>query len=277
MLDFSPDMLYDYGTNKKTEKVILMKKALCAVIAIVICMALLFTGCKDDSTPGSIVDNSSPEQYAQGTVVKSDIKIEEVGAAENVSEESLVSICAEAELFRTNRYYLEGTIYSGDQKMPVILATDGKNIQLTATMSGISFGVLVLDDTTYVIQPSSKVYTELSDLLVKTLGIDDLNVSEFQGMGEGENENSVVKQTAVTINGDAGVCTDFIYDDTSIKLYSIGDKLIQVESLDEKGNISMQIVVDYISAQIPSDQLTLKGLTKTNIPSFLSSFMNIGQ
>ena len=233
-------------------------------------MSLVFSGCKDESSHGSVVDNSNPENYANGSEgmnLQSDMKIEE---GETVSEKNLGT---DTELFMSNSYYLEGTIYSGGEVMPVKLATDGTNIELTATLKGLSFGVLVLDDQTYAIQPQAKVYTELSDLLVKTLGIDDLNVSEFQSIRDSSNEQAAVNQIAVTINGEPGICTDFVYSDTSVKLYSVGDKLVQVENFDNKGTMTMQIVVDSISAQIPADQLSLKGLTKQNIPSFLSSFV----
>lgn len=250
----------------------MMKKTLFSILAVMLCMIFVFAGCGDNSnTPGSIVDNTDGAQNVanSGAPVQSDNKIVE---GETVSESNLG---ADIEIFMSNEYYLEGTIYSDNQAMPVTLATDGTNVQLTATVSGIGFGVLVLDDKTYAIQPNAKVYTELSNMLVSALGLDSsINISDFHSIQQEEGDDEAnIKQTAVTINGTPGLCTDFVYDDTSIKLYSIGDQLIQVENFDEKGNLTMQIVVDEITPQIPSDQLTLKGLTQASVPQFISSFL----
>lgn len=245
-----------------------MKKSFIAILAVMLCFVFVFAGCNSSDKPtGNIVDNSDPVE--QEKLVFSDIKIEE---GETVAESNLG---AEVELFQSGVYYLEGTIYSSGEAMPVLLATDGTNVELTATVSGMSFGILVLEDATYVIQPNAKIYTELSDALIKALGIDDsFNVSEFQSIRDEENdETAKIKQMAVTINGENGLCTEYIYEDTFVKLYSIGDKLVQVENYDMDGTLSMQIVVDSITSQIPSDQLTLKGLSQASVTSFISSFV----
>ena len=159
--------------------------------------------------------------------------------------------------------------------MPVTMSTDGTNVQLTANISGISFGVLVLGDKTYAVLPRTNQYTELSDMLIKALGIEDsISVSEFQDIRNEESDDTAdITQYAVTINGDPGLCTIYTYDDTIVKLYSIGDKLIQVENYDLSGAMTMQIVVDSITSQIPSTQLTLKGLEEASVTSFIKSFM----
>lgn len=255
-----------------------MKKSLCVIIAVIMCMAFVFAGCQPDDTQGSVVDHSSPENYAfgnannngnnDGTPVISDIEIEE---GETVSQASLGT---ETELFLKSNYYLEGTIYTDGEKLPAIIATDGYNLELTAMMGGISIGILILDDQTYTVNPKTKSYTELSDMLVRTLGLNNIDMSSFQNVRDDDNLDANIVQNAVTINGEPGICSDYVYNDTSIKLYSIGDKLVQVENYDEKGNLTMQIVVDSITGQIPADQLTLKGLTQQSIPAFLSSFIS---
>lgn len=244
-----------------------MKKTFIAIVAVLLCFVFVFVGCNSSDKPtGNIVDNSQPDE--QEKLVFSDIEIKE---GETVAE----ALGAEVELFQSGVYFLEGTIYSSGEAMPVRLATDGTNVELTATVSGMSFGILVLEDATYVIQPSAKIYTELSDALIKALGIDDsFNVSEFQSIRDEDNdEKANIKQLAVTINGENGLCTEYFYEDTYVKLYSIGDKLVQVENFDADGTLTMQIVVDSITSQIPSDQLTLKGLTQASVTSFISSFV----
>lgn len=241
-----------------------MKKSLIAILSLMLCVVFVFTGCNSTDDPsGQVVDNAGSD-----APVFSDIEIKE---GETVAE---TPIGAEVELFQSGVYYLEGTIYSSGEAMPVKMATDGTNVQLTATVSGISFGMLVLDDATYVIQPSNKIYTELSDALIGALGLEDtFNVAELQSIrDEEDDETAKLNQSAVTINGEPGLCTKYSYTDTYVKLYSVGDELIQVDCYDPDDTLTMQIDVTTITSQIPSDQLTLKGLTKASVTSFLSAF-----
>ncbi len=259
-----------------------MKKRLFAVISIVLCLSALFTACS--SSGGDVVTGGVSEQGYEkdeahingddaiidsGSPVKSDVEIEE---GEEVSEANLGT---EVNVFINSKYFIEGKIYSQDSMMPVKLATDGKNLELTATVEGISLGVLVLDDKTYIVNPAASVYTELNETLIQALGIDDLDLSEFQSIRNGDDsEKPAVKQNAVSINGEPGLCTDYVYSDTSVKLYSVGNKLIQVEDYDKDGTLTMQIVVDSITDQIPSSQLTLKGMTEQNVSQFIQSFVD---
>lgn len=250
-----------------------MKKVLCVVFALLLCMSVFFTGCDDSNSPGGVVDASDNEDVQNAVDVTPDLEIEE-GAT--ITEDDLG---AGVEIFLTNKYYLSGTVYSGgEEPIPVKLATDGTNLQFTTDFAvedmKISFGIVVIDDVTYVTLPGEKKYAELSDTLLAMMDMEDIiSVSEFQTIKEGEDEQASISQYSVTINGEAGLCTVYTFQDTVIKLYSIGDKLIQIENFDENDQVTMQIVVDSITGQIPSDQLTLKGLEEASPTSFFSALI----
>ncbi len=246
-----------------------MKKILCVIIALLMCVSVLFTGCDNNATPGGVVDAS--DSADSNEVILSDNKIEE---GETTVEENLG---LGVETFLSGKYYLEGVVYSEGEAMPVLLATDGVNYQFTANYSGIAFGMLILDGSTYVVLPKTNQYTELSETLINALDLEGgLSVNDFQLIVDEGNSNDAasLSQYSVTINGEAGLCTIYTFDDSEFKLYSIGDKLIQVENFDKDGTMVMQIVVDELSAQIPSDQLTLKGLEKASVTSFIQSFIS---
>lgn len=253
-----------------------MKKTLCLILALMLCIAVTFTGCNDDKDDafGSVQDSSdvADSNDDEGIdKVHSDNKIVEV---ESIVEKNIGS---QVELFIKGQYYLEGTIYSSGEKMPVKLSTDGKNYHYTTTTSGLSLSVLVLDGTAYLIEPTSGTYVELSDKLMQALGVgDEFDVSEITNFNAEDVDETVSKinQSSVTINGEKGICNEYVYDETSVKLYSMGDKLIQVDNYDKDGTLSMQIVIDNIVETIPSNQLTLKGLEKSSITSFISALAN---
>ncbi|MBO5935928.1 MAG: hypothetical protein J6Q94_10635 [Clostridia bacterium] len=246
-----------------------MKKILCAVFALLMCIVMLFAGC-GDSPKGGVVDQTD-DSAANNNVILSDNKIEE--GATTVEEDLGVGV----ETFIGGNYYLEGVVYSEGEVMPLILSTDGKNYQFTANYSGVSLGMLLLDDATYMVLPREKQYAALSETLISALDLDSgLGVNDFQAITK-ENEgigNANVTQYSVTINGTAGLCTIYTFADSYFKLYSIGDDLIQIESYDLDDVMTIQIVVDQISAQIPADQLTLKGFEEASPTSFIKALMS---
>lgn len=254
-----------------------MKKVLCVIFALVLCMAVVFTGC-DDTTGnqgGSVEDNSALDAFLSSDAVGDIRSDNEIQEGETTVE---THVPEEVEIFVRGNYYIDGVIYSSGDAMKVQLSTDGANVQVTANVSGLSFGMLVLNGTTYVIQPAAKIYTELSSALLAALGLDkSFSVDEFKSIADqvGEEEIYNLKQSKVTINGEAGLCNEYNYEDATVKLYSVGEKLIQVDNYDEKGVLTMQIVIDEITPTIPADQLTLKGLEKASITSFISSFFSL--
>lgn len=254
-----------------------MKKKLSVLLALMLVIALVFTGCKkEDKLAGTVEDNPADvvvdnDNNNNGIgSVKSDIQIEE---GESIVEKH---VAKDVQTFLTGHYTLKGTIYSADTATPWTIATDGKNYHVTTSSQGLSFGVLIIDDVTYLVQPSAKTYTELTDMLLKTLGLEeDFDISELTNFNVEDIDNTISKinQSAVTINGQEGVCNEYFYDEISAKLYSIGDKLIQIDNYDADGALTMQIVVDEISPDIAPDTLTLNGLEKASITSFISSIM----
>ena len=252
---------------------IILKKTISVIFALLLCVSVLFTGCNKGETPqGGVVDMQNYDENAP-VVVKPEISIQE---GETVAE---VQLGAGVEAFISNAYYLEGNIYSGSEgAMPVKLATDGKNLQFTTDFAiedtaKIVFGVIVLDEKTYVTLPEKKQYTELSDTLLKMLDMDSfMSAAEFQTI-KGDEESGTVTYTKVTINGQEGLCTTYTYADSIVKLYSIGDQLIEVDNCNMEGVPTMIIEVKSITSQIPSDQLTLKGLTQASATSFFASLI----
>lgn len=254
-----------------------MKKILCIVFALLMCMVVLFSGCGNTPT-GGVVDQSGNDDV-NTNIIHSDNKIEE---GVSIAEEELG---AGVEAFVSGKFYLEGVVYTeieerGTKKtevMPLILSQDGKNYQITANYSGISLSMLLLDGKTYIVLPRDNQYAELSESLITMLDLDQgLGVNDFQSIAQDSEgvADAAMSQLSVTINGQPGLCTVYQFSDVIYKLYSIGDTLIQIENYDLDGTMTAQIAVDEISAQIPSDQLTLKGLEASTPSSFLKALTN---
>lgn len=248
-----------------------MKKTVSVILAVLMCTALLFTGCSDKNPTDS--EQVSDKNLNGSLHTANDIAGE---GGEAVSE---VSQASDIATFISGKFYLEGTMYTEDSKdgMNVNIAMDSadngqKAIQITTTMSGIYLGIFYDGSKTYVINIAQKIYLELTDGIRKTLGLGDIDMN----MDFSTDDSATTKYYNVTINGEKGICTEVTSSEGTItKLYTIGDKLLQVDSYDKDNTLISRIVVSALSPSIPSNQLTLSGLTKAS--SFYNFFSSMGK
>lgn len=240
-----------------------MKKIMCVVFALLICMSFALTGCKKSKNP-SLGTELVTDENLLGSVHQAN---EIASPGEAVSE---AKIAGDIDTFIKGVFYLEGTMYTEDSEdgMNVNIAMNGQQaIQITTTMSGIYLGIYHEGDKTYVINVAQNTYLELTDSIRKMLGLDDMNMNVDLSSEDG----SATKYYNVKINGSDGLCSEVTSKEGNItKLYTIGDKLLQVDSYDKDNNLTSRIVVSSITATIPSNQLTLNGLEKAS--SFYSFF-----
>lgn len=251
-----------------------MKRKLIAVLALLACLTLIFTGCpakddgKNDDT-GNGAENVTDENLLGSIHQANDIE----NPGETVAN---AQVAADINTFIKGVFYLEGTMYTEDSKdgMNVNIAMNGQNaIQITTTMSGIYLGIYHEGDNTYVINLAQNTYLELTEGVRKMLGLDEMDMNVDLSSAE---EGSDTKYYNVKINGNDGLCSEVTAKDGNItRLYTIGDKLVQVDSYDKDNNLTSRIVVSAFSASIPSNQLTLNGLTKAS--SFYSFFSKMAE
>lgn len=254
-----------------------MKKVIASIVALVLCFSFVLSGCSSNkSTGGSVSEIADEGTSTNGSLdtgygKESDNKIQEGATVASVD------MGKEAKIFRAGKFYFEGTIYSGNESgMPVQISSDGKNIQMATQVDGVSLCVLLLDNTPYLLASATKKYIEVSDKVLAAVGLDDFDVSEFTKATESATgEQEIKKQSEVTINGKSGLCTEFESSSGNTKLYTIGDTLVESDTYDSSGKLSMQIAFTSISSSIPSDQLTLKGYEKaSSIYSFINGLVS---
>ncbi len=262
-----------------------MKKGIIAFLCLTLVMLLVLTGCVKK---GSISDNASQLDATnlvsgEYVTVQSNNVITPLTNAPNETTTALTAdpnvdpldqIGAEAQIFRSGKVYFEGSIFSEDgSDMPVVFASDGHNVQINVTTEGLSLGIVVIDGTTYLLMPSTKMYIEISDRVLSALGLDNFDLTSISELtNEGlEDDSTQVRSYPVTINGSAGLCTEFESpeNESITKLYTQNDKLVQCDIVNKaSGKTTMTVAFSTVSAGIPSDMLTLKGYEKA--PSAIS-------
>lgn len=257
-----------------------MKKFTCVFLAFVLCLCLVFAGCGSDSNSGGSVIDKAEDFSGTGLGYVSDLEIKDEGMQYDVEQ----SLGAEADAFIKGVFYFEGTVYTMENEgMSMKLATDeNRNLQLETSVDNVSVTFLLLDSQPYLLDTKSKTYIEVSARLLSILGLDTDSFDEitsFSQSGQGSDDSSTItKQTAVLINGEEGLCTEMTGTDedgktSSVKLYTIGEHLCQAENFDSDGNMTMQMAFSHFSPDIPSDQLTLSGYTKSTYYAFMQSLV----
>jgi len=251
-----------------------MKKTVSVILAVLMCSLVFFAGC--NSKPDANINGA--ESVSDKNLTGSIHEANKIEIGDEITGEEPQA--GDINTFISGKFYLEGTMYTEDSKdgMNVNIAMNSadngqKAIQITTTMSGIYLGIYHDGDKTYVINIASKTYLELTEGIRKTLGLGDLDMN----MDFSTTDDNVTKKFFnATINGEKGICSEVTSaEGTVTKLYTIGDKLVQVDSHDSSDKLVSRIVVSELSASIPSNQLTLSGLTQAS--SFYNFFTSMGK
>ncbi len=268
------------------------KNIICLLLSVLL-IVFAFSACgSKDSKGGTVNELTTGDENVSinnGAVAKVDasdnIKIEtgygkasdiKIGSENGASEGKVTTLGKEAQIFTSGKFYIDAVIYTNDEEgMPTVLACDGKNLQANITVSGISLSLLVLDSESYILDTKNKNYMKISASLLTALGMDTNSLSDISSISGNEvaQDMSNAKETDVTINGQAGKGVRVESKDGGYTmLYSVGDKLIEADSYDSNGKLTMQIAFNSVSDTIPSDMLTLKGYNQTSsISSFVST------
>ncbi len=188
----------------------------------------------------------------------------------------------EFEYLKNGNFYIQGTMTdSSGQQLPLEMAVTDNSIYMLSNFEGAAMGMLINDGTTYMIYPAEKSYLELSQTVLKAMGMDttdlissaDLNYSQY----DLENADSTTKEN---LNGTE--CTVYIYNNSSgsTRFFMNGNKLVRFATYDANGNPDTINDVGYITNQVPADKINppadykeYKGLT--GMFSFISLLSDV--
>ena len=203
----------------------------------------------------------SPEQYLEETTVKT------TDAAEQ-NNDALRVIAA----FFSGTFYLDGTMITGNEEMPLEIAMDGSDYEVFTEMDGSDIAIMNLGGKIYLLNPANKKYMELSAAIQKMMGIsDDMFTFEFTKIKFDAASPSSVTQA--TYKGSPAVCYSYRGDGNALDFITVNDEIRQLIVYNADGKAETVLETDEFSAQIPDDMLNFKGYSKTNMISFMSSMM----
>lgn len=214
----------------------------------------------------SAVDNGNQENNGNGA--DNGNNNVQVDAAQNKKAQEAIK------MFFNRSCYMKGAMYGGNEGNSLVMSMDGNNFEVLTNLDGTEVSILCLDDTLYIKRPATKQYIELTDTVMDLIGISAADFNMGFGTADFDKmQDKFVSAYNVRFNGEDAVCHEYKSDEQIFRFYTVGDTLKEIDISDIDGTYSTQLVIDYFSAAIPGDQLTLKGYTASSITVLFADLM----
>lgn len=169
--------------------------------------------------------------------------------------------------FFSGKFYYDGIMYAADGSATKLkMAVNGSDIEAVMYDSGmnINMGFMQLDGKTYIVNTDNKQYLEFTAELGEMFGIDmnELKLGDLTKLFSAK-KSTPDAQYSTTVNGKDATCYEYVSEDksTSTKFYFVGDELVEMDQSNADGTNESKTMISQFSYSIPSDMLSLNGLS----------------
>lgn len=265
-----------------------MKKMYLAVFLIIL-IAVVFCGClsfsntlipeveKDETTTAAENRVTQSETVSE---TQADIEPESQSTApsQNASDTEAETIdidpptSSEFDVLKSGTFYMKGGMTDSSGALsPMEIAMTPSSMFVLSDFNGASMGILIKDNSVYMIYEDEKAYLELSDSIMQMAGLDinELTSSgsiDFSSLGSLSEAQSVTQEE---YNG--RTCQVYHFENTESgekRIYMDGTKLIRIAMYSTSGKFVSATEIDSISSSVPagkssppSDYKAYKGIT----------------
>lgn len=264
-----------------------MKKMYVAIFLIVL-VVFVFAGClsfshsfetttttefdEEETSENVNVPDVTPSQGEETTVSQetvtgtndetTTVTNEQPSSAETTTGSSAPSVTptqSEYDYLKSGSFYMVGTmIDKTGLDSPYEVAITSNSIYMLSDFSGTPMGMLIADDTVYMVYPDKKAYLELSDSIMNLAGldVDELVSSDninFSSYGALDEAYSVTQEVC---NGHNCSVYHFKVGSGESRVYMDGDKLVRLATYDSAGTFLSSTDVISITGNVPSDKKT---------------------
>ncbi len=220
------------------------------------------------TTLSNDVGTESPNQIVENTT-------QAVGNGTQAEDKEQVDKAkAQIHAFFERSCYIQGAMYSGGTGDPLAMSFNGDEFEILTNLDGTEVSIMRVAGVMYIKRPATKQYVELTDSAMDMLGLDPemFNLS-IGGADFTDMESKLYATYDITLNGEKGVCHEYVNSGQTFKFYSVDGQLKQIDTCDESGEVVSQIMVSYFSESIPGDQMTLKGYEKSSITALFADML----
>lgn len=186
--------------------------------------------------------------------------------------------------FFSGKFYLKCDLGSEDDEAKVEIAANGKNYELASKFDEFTFNIYYYRYTTYLKNPAKKTYAiydnKAKEELSALMGGQSFDF-DFEQLLVGFEFGKVEVTEDPVLTKDVfqeEPCDVYTFNTPSGKtaFYFVDEEIKAIMQLDENGEETSAILVDTLTAKIPSGMLTLSGFKKQDILSFLFSLIPDG-
>ncbi|MBE6715990.1 MAG: hypothetical protein E7573_03630 [Ruminococcaceae bacterium] len=257
-----------------------MRKMYLAIFLIIL-VVLVFVGCKsfvpsfEITTPGEEITDSQGETQDAPSVNNNTDPTQEVTQPQDGNEGTTsVSInenetsgpvidnpapaSSEYDILKSGSFHMIGSMVDrSGTAAPMEVAVTGNSIYMLSDFEGAQMGMLVSNDTVYMIYPAKQAYLELSDSIMSMAGleIDELISSDqinFSSYGDLNKADSVTEETY-----DGKTCQVYHFnadDGGETRVYMSGTELMRLATYNASGKFLSSTDIETISATVPADK-----------------------
>lgn len=220
------------------------------------------------TTLSNDVGTESPNQIVENTT-------QTVGNGTQAEDKEQVDKAkAQIHAFFERSCYIQGAMYSGGTGDPLAMSFNGDEFEILTNLDGTEVSIMRVAGVMYIKRPATKQYVELTDSAMDMLGLDPemFNLS-IGGADFTDMESKLYATYDITVNGEKGVCHEYVNSGQTFKFYSVDGQLKQIDTCNESGEMVSQIMITYFSEAIPGDQMTLKGYEKSSITALFADML----
>ena len=164
---------------------------------------------------------------------------------------------SEYDILKGGSFHMVGTMVDKTGvNAPMEVAITPNSIYMLSDFSGVPMGMLIKNDTVYMIYPDKKAYLELSDSLMSMAGLDisELTSSDTINFGSYGNLSEANSVTEVTHNGIVCQVYHFNVDSGESRVYMDGTRLVRLASYDSNGKFLTATDISTITSTVPADK-----------------------
>lgn len=206
-------------------------------------------------------ENTTVKQQLEQTTVKTEVT---TSAADPV--------LSDIDSFFKGKYYFDGTMATDGSSSPFEIAMNGSDFIVYSEMDGIDLGILSLGKKLYLVNPADKKYTVINSAVQSMMDI-DADSLKFEFNNTGFNGYSPTSVTEARLNGTPAVCYSYKDSKNSLDFVVVNNEIRQIVQYDINGNPSTILYADEFTVNYSTDMVSLNGLKKTNLLSFMSDLM----
>lgn len=256
------DMVRRSNEDKTGNKIIIPLIIILVFVSVVLFLIIRF------------YKNSKPEPAT--TTVATTVKTTALQAEtiETTTKAEKVFPDGEGAILASGRFYISGTLYTNkaSKGMHITAFSDGENSQICSAYSNMWLGLLTFEEKKYFVDLTSKSYIDYTEDAFKQLGVQSIpfDITLF-----GDFSSRQFIESNVTLDGEK--CKSFIAQrgNCAIEIITCDGKVKQLNVTNSALSLNYCIIAEEVSAQIPTDRLTLTGYTKsTSLFSFFSAIIH---